>query len=98
MQAILKALHRDPWTEIPAGYLMDLYFKRRDDARVSWRFAQEVITSWRNVIKIVTSRHGDHTASCLKELSLTFKLLVIEHTLNLMAQSTKPASSRFIFT
>ena len=26
----------------------------------------------------MTSRHGDHTAACLKELSLTFKLLVIE--------------------
>ena len=31
-----------------------------------------------NIIRIVTSRHGDHTAACLKELSLTFKLLVIE--------------------
>ena len=36
------------------------------------------VTSWRNVIRIVTSRHWDHTAACLKELSLTFKLLVIE--------------------
>ena len=27
----------------------------------------------------MTSRHGDHTAACLKELSLTFKLLVIEN-------------------
>ena len=26
----------------------------------------------------MTSRHGDHTAACLKELSLTFKLLLIE--------------------
>ena len=32
----------------------------------------------RKVIRIETSRHGDHTAACLKELSLTFKLLVIE--------------------
>ena len=32
----------------------------------------------RNVMRIVTSRHGDHTAACLKELSLTFKLLEIE--------------------
>ena len=30
------------------------------------------------VIRFVTSRHGDHTDACLKELSLTFKLLVIE--------------------
>ena len=36
------------------------------------------ITSWRNVIRIVTSRHGDRAAACLKELSLLFKLLVIE--------------------
>ena len=26
----------------------------------------------------MTSRHGDHAAACLKELSLPFKLLVIE--------------------
>ena len=36
------------------------------------------LKSLRNVIRIMTSRHGDHTAACLKELSLTFKLLVIE--------------------
>ena len=53
-------------------------FQRRDDARGSLRLAQDVITSWRNVIRIVTSRHGDHAAACLKELSLLFKLLVIE--------------------
>ena len=38
------------------------------------------------VIRIVTSRHGDHTAACLKELSLTFKLLVIEKSLSLMVK------------
>ena len=53
-------------------------FQRRDDARGSLRLAQDVITSWRNVIRIVTSRHGDHAAACLEELSLLFKLLVIE--------------------
>ena len=53
-------------------------FQRRDDARGSLRLAQDVITSWRNVIRIVTSRHGDHAAACLKELSLLFKLLLIE--------------------
>ena len=26
----------------------------------------------------MTSRHGDHTAACLKELSLTYKLPVID--------------------
>ena len=56
---------------------MAVLFQRRDDARGSWRLAQVVITSC-NVIRIVTSRHGDHTAACLKELSLTFKLLMIE--------------------
>ena len=30
------------------------------------------------LLRIVTSRHGEHTDACLKELSLTFKLLVIE--------------------
>ena len=55
-----------------------VFFQRRDDARGSWRLAQVVITSCRNIIRIVTSCHGDHTAACLKELSLTFKLLVIE--------------------
>ena len=53
-------------------------FQRRDDARGSLRLAQDVITPWRNVIRIVTSLHGDHAAACLKELSLLFKLLVIE--------------------
>ena len=57
---------------------MAVFFQRRDDARGSWRLAQVVITSLRNVIRIVTSHHGDHIAACLKELSLTFKLLVIE--------------------
>ena len=61
-------------------------FSRRDDARGIWRLAQVVITSWRNVIRIVTSRHGDHTAACLKELSLTFKLLVIDKFLSLMVK------------
>ena len=32
----------------------------------------------RNVIRIVMSHHGDHTAACLKELSLMFKLLMIK--------------------
>ena len=31
--------------------------------------AQVVITPWRNFIRIVTSRHRDHTPACLKELS-----------------------------
>ena len=53
-------------------------FQRRDDAHSSWRLAQVVIKSWINVIRIKMSRHGDHTAACLNELSLTFKLLVIE--------------------
>ena len=43
---------------------------RRDDARGSWRLAQDVITSWRNVIRIVTSHHDDHTDAYLKELSI----------------------------
>ena len=55
-----------------------VFFQWRDNARGSWRLAQIVITPRRNIIRIVTSRHGDHTATCLKELSLTFKLLVIE--------------------
>ena len=33
-----------------------------------------------SVIRFVTSLHGDNTAACLEELSLTFKLLVIEQT------------------
>ena len=53
-------------------------FQRRDNARGSSRLAQDVITSWRNAIRIVTSRHGDHAAACPKELSLLFMLLVIE--------------------
>ena len=53
-------------------------FQRRDNARGSLRLAQDVITSWRNVIRIVTSRHQDNTAAFLKKLSLLFKLLVIE--------------------
>ena len=40
--------------------------------------AIDVITAWRNVIRTLASSHGDPTAACLKELSLTFKLLVIE--------------------
>ena len=31
-----------------------------------------------SLIGFVASRHGDHTAACLNELLLTFKLLVIE--------------------
>ena len=75
-------------------------FQRRDDARGSLRLAQDVITSWRNVIRIVTSRHGDHAAACLIELSLLFKLLVIEkiHQSNVTLISTKLASSGFTFT
>ena len=34
----------------------------------------------------MTSRHGDHAAACLKELSLLFKLLVIEKSLSFMAK------------
>ena len=78
-------------------------FQRRDDARGSLRLAQDVITSWRNVIRIVTSRHGDHAAACLKELLLLFKLLMIEkihqsYGSNMTLISTKLASSRFTFT
>ena len=60
------------------GSFVAVFCQRREDARGSWRLAQVVITSWRNVIRIATSRHEDHTAACLKELSLTFQLLVIE--------------------
>ena len=60
------------------GSFVAVFFQRRDDARGSWRLAQVVTTSWRNVIRIMTSRPGDHKAACLKELPLTFKLLVID--------------------
>ena len=66
---------------------MTVFFQnRRDDARGSWRLAQVVIMSWRNVIRIVTSRHGDHTTACLKELSLTFKLGWSKKSLSLMVK------------
>ena len=32
----------------------------------------------RNILRNVTSCHGDHAAACVNELSLPFKLLVIE--------------------
>ena len=35
--------------------------------------AVSVIMSCRKAIRIVTSRHMDHTAACLKELSLPLK-------------------------
>ena len=56
----------------------DGLFQKRDNARDSWRFVQDVITMRRNAIRFVTSLHGDHTATCLKELSLWFQFLVIE--------------------
>ena len=85
------------------GSFVAVLFLRCDDARGSWRLAQVVITSWRNVIRIVTSHHWDHTAACLKELSLTFKLLLIEkipqsYGYNTSKISTKLTSSRFTFT
>ena len=51
----------------------------------------------------MTSCHGDHTAACLKELSLTFKLLEIEKNpsvlwLKYKLNIKKLASSRFTFT
>ena len=41
----------------------DCLFQRRDDACESWRLAQNIITLGHNVIRFVTSAHGDHTAA-----------------------------------
>ena len=102
MQAILKApgpLNGSScWHEV-----CSLWLPVSKARRCSWPLAQDVITLWRCVIRIVMSRHGDHTDAYLKELSLTFKLLVIEqipqpYSQNITKISTKPASWRFNFT
>ena len=51
------------------------HFSKCDDARGGW--LKSLLRRY-DVIRIVTSCHGDRTAACLNELSLKFKLLVIE--------------------
>ena len=49
--------------------------------------AQDVITSWINVLRFVPLRHEeDRSSVCLKGLSLTFKFLMIKKSLRMITQ------------
>ena len=57
-----KIMMQAIWKEVPVGLCLciqhttcDCLFQRRDDACDSWRLVQNIITSWSNLIRFVTS-------------------------------------------